>query len=96
MIVFIDDILVYSQSKEEHNQLLWQVLETLTAEKLYVNFSKCEYWIRKFDFLGHTVSEERIHVDPSMIKSVEGWATSRTSTEIRQFLGLAGYYRRSI
>ena len=64
VIVFIDDILIYSKSKEEHGQHLRQVLETLRAERLYAKFSKCEFWIRKVDFLGHVVSKEGIHVDP--------------------------------
>ena len=90
VIVFIDDILVYSRSKEEHVQHLRQVLETLRAEKLYAKFSKCKFWIREVSFLGHEVSKERIHVDPSKIKAIENWSAPRT-TEICQFLGLAGY-----
>ena len=71
-------------------------METLRAEKLYANFSKCEFWIRKVDFLGHVVSEAGIHVDPSKIKAMKNREAPRTPTEIRQFLGLAGYYRRFI
>ena len=71
-------------------------MEALRAEKLYAKFSKCKFWIRKADFLGHMVSEEGIHVDPSKIKAIENWMTPRTPTEIRQFLGLVGYYRRFI
>ena len=71
VIVFIDDILIYSRSKEEHSQHLCQVLETLRAEKLYAKFSKCEFWIREVDFLGHVVSKEGIHVDPSKIKALD-------------------------
>ncbi|XP_052623591.1 uncharacterized protein LOC128128868, partial [Lactuca sativa] len=96
VIVFIDDILVYSRSKEEHGQHLRQVLETLRSEKLYAKLSKCEFWLRSVNFLGHVVSQDGIHVDPSKVKAVEGWATPTTPTEIRQFLGLAGYYRRFI
>ena len=96
MIVFINDKLVYSWSKEEHNQHLRQVLEALRAEKLYAKFSKCEFGIQKVDFLGHMVSEEGIHVDPSKIKEIEGWETLRTPTEIRKLLGLASYYTRFI
>ncbi|CAH1428386.1 unnamed protein product [Lactuca virosa] len=96
VIVFIDHILVYSRSKEEHSQHLRRVLETLRAEKMYAKFSKCEFWIRRVDFLGHVVSEEGIHVDPSKIKAIEDWSTPKTPTEIRQFLGLVGYYRRFI
>ncbi|KAI3499634.1 hypothetical protein L1887_35438 [Cichorium endivia] len=93
VIVFIDDILIYSRSKEEHSQHLRQVLETLRTEKLYAKFSKCEFWIRKVDFLGHVVSKEGIHVDPTKIKAIENLEAPKTPTEIRQFLGLAGYYR---
>ncbi|KAI3494636.1 hypothetical protein L1887_40553 [Cichorium endivia] len=96
VIVFIDDILIYSRSKEEHGQHLRLILELLRKEKLYAKFSKCEFWIRKVDFLGHVVSQEGIHVDPSKIKAIENWEIPRTPTEIRQFLGLAGYYRRFI
>jgi len=96
VIVFIDDILIYSRSKEEHAKHLRLVLETPRAEKLYAKFSKCEFWIRKVDFLGDVVSEAGIHVDPSKIQAIENWEAPRTPTEIRQFLGLAGYYRRFI
>ncbi|CAH1449799.1 unnamed protein product [Lactuca virosa] len=96
VIVFIDDILVYSRSEEDHRQHLRQVLETLRAEKLYAKFSKCEFWIRKVTFLGHVVIEEGIHVDPSKIKAIENWSAPKTPIEIRQFLGLACYYRRFI
>ena len=71
VIVFIDDILVYSQSEEDHKQHLRLVLETLQSEKLYAKFSKCEFWIRKVTFVGHVVSEEGINVDPSKIKAIE-------------------------
>ncbi|KAJ9544262.1 hypothetical protein OSB04_023969 [Centaurea solstitialis] len=96
VIVFIDDILIYSQSKEDHEQHLRLVLELLKAEKLYAKFSKCEFWIREVHFLGHVVNEEGIHVDPAKIEAVKKWEAPKTPTEIRQFLGLAGYYRRFI
>ena len=96
VIVFIDDVLVYSRSEEDHKQHLRLVLETLRTEKLYAKFSKCEFWIRKVAFLGHVVSEEGIHVDPSKIKAIENWSAPKTPTEICQFLGLASYYRRFI
>ena len=80
VIVFIDDILVYSRSKEEHSQHLRKVLETLRSEKLYAKFSKCEFWIRRVEFLGHVVSEKGIHVDPSKIKAIENWSAPKTPT----------------
>ena len=96
VIVFIDDILIYSRSEEEHRQHLRLILETLRAEKLYAKFSKCEFWIREVNFLGHVVSEKGIHVDPSKIKAIENWSAPTTPIEIQQFLGLAGYYQRFI
>ncbi|KAD5802711.1 hypothetical protein E3N88_14071 [Mikania micrantha] len=96
VIVFIDDILVYSRSQQEHAQHLKLILELLAREKLYAKFSKCEFWLREVQFLGHVVNQDGIQVDPNKIKAVEQWKTPRTPTEIRQFLGLAGYYRRFI
>ncbi|KAJ9547353.1 hypothetical protein OSB04_019896 [Centaurea solstitialis] len=96
VIVFIDDILIYSQSKDDHEQHLRLILELLKAEKLYAKFSKCKFWIREVHFLGHVVNKERVHVDPAKIEAIKKWETPKTPTEIRQFLGLAGYYRRFI
>ena len=72
------------------------MLETLRAEKLYAKISKCEFWIRKVTFLGHVVSKKGTHVDPSKITSIENWSAPKRPIEIRQFLGLAGYYHRFI
>ncbi|KAJ9547519.1 hypothetical protein OSB04_020062 [Centaurea solstitialis] len=96
VIVFIDDILIYSQSKEDHEHHLRLILELLKAEKLYAKFSKCEFWIREVHFLGHVVNKEGIHVDPAKIEAIKKWKAPKTPTETRQFLGLAGYYRRFI
>ncbi|KAJ9561679.1 LOW QUALITY PROTEIN: hypothetical protein OSB04_006839 [Centaurea solstitialis] len=96
IIVFIDDILIYSRSKEDHEQHLRLILELLKAEQLYAKFSKCEFWIREVHFLGHVVNKEGIHVDPAKVEAVKKWEAPKTPTEIRQFLGLAGYYRRFI
>ncbi|GJR23747.1 putative reverse transcriptase domain-containing protein [Tanacetum coccineum] len=95
-IVFIDDILIYSKSKEEHEIHLKLILELLEKEKLFGKFSKCEFWLQEVHFLGHVVNNEVIHVDPSKIKAVKNWKPSKTPTEIHSFLGLAGYYRRFI
>ncbi|GJX45094.1 putative reverse transcriptase domain-containing protein [Tanacetum coccineum] len=96
VIVFIDDILIYSKNKKEHEEHLKAVLELLKKEKFYAKFSKCEFWIPKVQFLGHVIDSQGIHVDPPKIKSIKDWESPKTPTEIRQFLGLAGYYRRFI
>ncbi|KAF5798896.1 putative nucleotidyltransferase, Ribonuclease H [Helianthus annuus] len=96
VIVFIDDILIYSKSQEEHEQHLRLILELLRKEQLYAKFSKCDFWLREVHFLGHVVNKDGIHVDPSKVDSIKNWPAPRTPTEIRQFLGLAGYYRRFI
>ncbi|GKC38330.1 putative reverse transcriptase domain-containing protein [Tanacetum coccineum] len=92
MIVFIDDILIYSKNKQEHEEHLKLILELLKKEELYAKFSKCEFWIPKVQFLGHVIDSEGIHVDPAKIESIKDWASPKSPTEIRQFLGLAGYY----
>ncbi|GJV36560.1 putative reverse transcriptase domain-containing protein [Tanacetum coccineum] len=96
VIVFIDDILIYSKSRKEHEGHLRLILKLLKEEKLYVKFSKCEFWLSKIQFLGHVIDSEGIHVDPAKIESIKDWASPKTPTEICQFLGLAGYYRRFI
>ncbi|KAI3773312.1 hypothetical protein L1987_47837 [Smallanthus sonchifolius] len=96
VIVFIDDILIYSRTKEDHEHHLKLILELLRNENLYAKFSKCEFWIREVHFLGHVINKEGIHVDPSKIEAIKNWEAPKTPTEVRQFLGLAGYYRRFI
>ena len=91
VIVFIDDILIYSKSQEDHGRHLREVLEVLKKEKLYAKFSKCDFWIREVQFLGHVVNQEGIMVDPAKIKAVMKWEQPKSPTEIRSFLGLAGY-----
>ncbi|GJY53953.1 reverse transcriptase domain-containing protein [Tanacetum coccineum] len=96
VIVFIDDILIYSKTKEDHKVHLRLMLELLTKEKLYAKFSKCEFWLQEVHFLGHVVNQSGIHVDPSKIEAVKNWKAPTTPSEVRSFLGLAGYYRRFI
>ncbi|GJZ68148.1 putative reverse transcriptase domain-containing protein [Tanacetum coccineum] len=94
VIVFIDDILIYSKSEEEHEVDLQKILDLLKKEKLYAKFSKCESWLQEVQFLGHVVNRDGIHVDPSKFELIKNWKTPESPTEIRSFLGLAGYYRR--
>nr|GEZ62123.1 putative reverse transcriptase domain-containing protein [Tanacetum cinerariifolium] len=94
--VFIDDILVYSKDEEEHEKHLKIILELLKKERLYAKFSKCEFWLDLLQFLGHVVNRSGVHVDPAKIEAIKSWAAPTTPTEVRQFLGLAGYYRRFI
>jgi len=96
VIVFIDDILVYSSNKSEHEEHLRTVLETLRKHQLYAKFSKCEFWLSQVAFLDHVISTEGISVDPAKIEAVQGWKQPTCVTEIRSFLGLAGYYRRFV
>ncbi|GJR00264.1 putative reverse transcriptase domain-containing protein [Tanacetum coccineum] len=96
IIVFIDDILFYSKTKEEHVEHLRIVSKLLREEKLYAKFSKCEFWLREVQFLGLVINGDGIHVDPSKIEAVKNWKAPRTLTEVHSFLGLAGYYRRFI
>ncbi|GJW51668.1 putative reverse transcriptase domain-containing protein [Tanacetum coccineum] len=96
VIVFIDDILIYSRNEEEHANHLRIILELLRKEKLYAKFSKCDFWIHIVQFLGHLIDSQGLHVDPAKIKAVKNWETPTTPTKVRQFLGLTGYYRRFI
>ena len=96
VIVFIDDILVYSRSKEEHEEHLRIVLQTLRKNRLYAKFKKCEFWLEQVAFLGHVISKKGISVDPGKIEAVSNWPRPTNVHEVRSFLGLAGYYRRFV
>ena len=96
VVVFIDDILVYSKDAQEHEQHLRIVLETLREKKLYAKLSKCDFWLKEVSFLGHIVSAEGIRVDPAKMEAVVNWKSPQNVTEVRSFLGLAGYYRRFV
>ncbi|GKC31935.1 hypothetical protein Tco_1039229, partial [Tanacetum coccineum] len=79
-------------NKKEHKEHLKAILELLKKEELYSKFSKCEFWLPNVQFLGHVIDSQGIHMDPDKIESSKDWASPKTPTEIRQFLGLAGYY----
>ena len=96
VVVFIDDILIYSRSEEDHKEHLRAVLQRLRDHQLYAKFSKCKFWLKQVGFLGHVLSTEGIAVDPSKVKDVLDWLPPTTVSQIRSFLGLAGYYRRFI
>jgi hypothetical protein len=96
VVVFIDDILIYSRSMEEHEEHLLIVRQRLWEQQLYAKFSKCEFWIKEVPFLGHVVSPEGITVDPGKVKEVWEWKPPTSVSEVRSFRVLAGYYRRFI
>ena len=90
VIVFIDDILVYSGSSEEHSEHLRIVLQTLRERQLYAKLSKCQFWLDRVAFLGHVISAEGVSVDPQKIEAVVNWKPPKNVSEVRSFLGLAG------
>lgn len=96
VVVFIDDILVYSHSIKEHARHLRILLQILRDRQLYDKLRKCEFWIDRVVFLGHVISSEEVFVDPSKREAILNWSRPTTASEIRSFLGLAGYYRRFI
>jgi hypothetical protein len=96
VVVFIDDILIYSKSQKDHDHHLQIVLGRLRAHQLYAKLSKCEFWLEKIAFLGHILTAEGIEVDPSKTEAVSKWKQPSSVSEVRSFLGMAGYYRRFI
>ncbi|GJV34701.1 putative reverse transcriptase domain-containing protein, partial [Tanacetum coccineum] len=96
IIVFIDDILVYSKDEKEHGKHLKIILKLLKKEKLYDMFSKCDFWLDSVQFLGHVIDRSGVYVNLAKIEAIKSWAALTTPTDVRQFLGLAGYYRRFI
>ena len=96
VVVFVDDILIYSQSEWEHEYHLRIVLQLLRDHQLYAKFSKCEFWLTKVKYLGHVVSVSGVLVDLEKVEAVMSWERPKSVFEIHSFLGLAGYYRRFI
>jgi hypothetical protein len=96
MVVFIDNILIYSKDEEKHEKHLHLMLQKLRDHQLHVKMSKCEFWLKEVSFLGHVISEGGISIDPSKIEDVLSWNTPTSVFDIRNFLGLVEYYRRFI
>ena len=95
-VIFIDDILIYARSEEEHASHLRVVLQILKDRQIFAKFSKCEFWLQSVAFLGHIVSSEGIRLDSQKIEVVKQWPIPTSATDIRSFLGLADYYRRFV
>jgi len=96
VVVFIDDILVFSKNEEEHEEHLRLVMQRLREHQLYAKLSKCEFWLKEVAFLGHVLSNGGVAVDPKKVSDVLSWNPPQDVSEIRSFLGMAGYYRRFI
>ena len=96
VVVFVDDILIYSQFEEEYEDHLRIILQVLREHQLYAKFNQCKFWLTEVRFLGHLVSASGVSVDPEKVEAVMSWERLRLVFEIRSFLGLAGYYRRFI
>ena len=96
MVVFVDDILIYSKIEDEHEDHLRIVFQALREHQLYAKFSKCEFWLTEVKFLGHVVLASGVLVDSEKVEAIMSWKRSKSIFEIRSFLGLAGYYRRFI
>jgi hypothetical protein len=96
VMVFIDDILIYSKSEAEHEEHLRLVLQKLREHRLYAKLSKCEFWMKQVAFLGHVISKGGKSVDPSKVQDVLSWNAPTSVGDIQSFLGFAGYYRRFI
>ena len=96
VVVFIDDILVFSKTEAEHEEYLRLVLQKLREHQLYAKLSKCEFWLKEVSFLGHVISNGRVAVDPKKVSDVLSWNSPQDVSEVWSFLGMARYYRRFI
>ena len=96
VVVFIDDILIFSKTEAEHEDHLRRVLETLRSHKFYAKFKKCEFWLLEVGFLGHVINKHGISVDPGKVSTIVEWERPTNVKEVRSFLGMAGYYRRFV
>ena len=96
VVVFIDDILVYSPSEVKHENHLRDVLQILRCTKLYAKLNKCEFWLQSVSFLGHVISQDGVSVDPKKIESIVDWSRPTDVVELRSFMSLTGYYRKFI
>ena len=96
LVVFIDDKLIYSKNKKEHERHLRIVLQLLRKRRLYAKFKKCEFWLEKVGFLGHIITKKGISVDPVKIEAIKAWPRPTNVTKVRSFLGLVGYYQRFV
>ena len=96
LVVFINDILIYSKNEQEHKEHLRIVLQVLREQQLYANFSKCDFFKDKIQYLGHVLSKERMSVDPENEKAIMEWTVPKNVSDIRSFMGITGYYRKFI
>ena len=96
VLVFFDEILVYSKNEEEHEEHLRLTLQLLKEHQLYAKVRKCDFYRDRIQYLGHIISEEGISMDPENIESIMNWPTPRNVTYVRSFMGLVGYYRTFI
>jgi hypothetical protein len=96
VVVYLDDILIFNRTWEEHMRHIQQVLSTLRQHKLYANLEKCSFGMNRVQYLGYIVDEHGVHVDPAKIQVIRDWPAPTTLTELQSFLGLANFYRRFV